>query len=215
MPPTPTTNPVAEVISHGLVSSAGSTTKNIVNVFHFMRIAGSVNPNMTNLEAAFQTALMIPITNNVNHRFTQVFNTARLMNDVTNPVTQVSRAVVGAIAGDSMPTFNYAYILLRTANRGKNFRGNKKIGPMSESNTTSGTDDIWNAAALTLLGTIATALVTNITDSDGNVWQNVVLSKTLSLTKKNPTTIVCVPITSALINKRVGRMKRREVASAY
>ena len=215
MPVIPNTVPVVEIIQSGIVAAKGSSVKNSVIVSHWMRSAGTVAPNSANVESAYQAAIAIPITNALNNRYSQTFNTCRVINDVLYLATQVSRAVAGQVTGDSMPTFNSAFLLLRTAFRGKSFRGAKKLFPLSESDTTGSTADLLNAGALTNFGAIASAIIAGFTDSDGNIWVPIVLSKKLSLLKKNPVTINGATVISVLINKRVGRMRKREVASVY
>lgn len=206
---------IAEVTSFGIASSGGSTDKNIESVFHFRRTS-NVNPIVkANIESAFQTALMIPITNALNVRYTQTMNTVRFINDAQDAPVSFSRVVAGARTGDGMPMHNSAFLLARTGLRGRSYRGGKHFGPLSESDTTSGTDDLLNAAALVLWGLVATAWLAGFTDSDGNVWVPCVFSRTLSITTANPTSIITNDIVATLINKRIGRMRHREVRSVY
>lgn len=207
---------VAEVKIFGKMASGGSTTKNTVNTLHFRRTS-VVNPiSEVHIDTAFQAAIAAKVLLALNNRWAQTFNTVRLINDPTRVPVQVSHANPGAVAGDSMPSFNYAYTLIRSQFRGKSFKGNLKLGPLSESNTTAGTDDILNAGAITLFGNVGAAILAGFTDADGNVWVSVVFSRTLSNLTIIPAAIVTtVDTVSTLLNKRIGRMKRRESSSAY
>jgi len=211
----PTTQDVMEALQYGIVGAQGSTTKNSIVTSHWRKSAGTAPTNPIAFEVAYQTAIGAVIALALNARYTQTFTTARVINDVTNMAIQTTETDAGAVTGDSMPASSSAYILLRSQYRGKNFRGNKKLFPMSESDTTAGTADLFNAAALTRLGAIAAAILAGFTDSTGAVWKPFILSKKLSTLKKNPTVIYGADVTAVLINKRVGKMKKRAVASVY
>lgn len=204
-----------EIQANGLVSAAGSNAKKSVSVFNFRRTATANPVSKANIESAFQTAIMIPITNALNVRYAQTFNTVRFIDDALDAPSQVTRAVAGAIAGDSLSTICMAFLLFRTGLRGKSYRGAKKLFPFSESDTTGATADLWNAGALGRLAAINTAILAGFTDANGNVWVPEIVSRKLSTLTSNPTTIVANDITSALVNKRIGRMTKREVISVY
>jgi hypothetical protein len=206
---------VAEVHMNGIVAAGGSTNRLANFVFHYRRTS-VVNPvTKASLEAIFQSTVCVPVCAALNARYTQSNNTVRWVNDALDPPVPTTRAVVGGRAGDSMPTLSAAYILMRTALRGRSYRGSKHFFPLSESDTTTGTDDILNAAALALWATAITAMGTPLVDSNGNTWVLTILSRKLSKLVSNPTTVVVNDATLLLINKRVGRMSKREVRSIY
>jgi len=205
----------AEITAFGVAAAGGSNNRNFEFVFQFRRTS-NVNPvNKANIESAFQTAIMIPVTNALNVRYGQTFNTVRYLNDALDAPVPVTRSVGGARFGDGMPMHNSAFLLARTGLRGRSYRGGKHFGPLSESDTTASTEDLFNAASLTLWGLIATAWLAGFTDSDGNVWVPCILSRVLSQLQSNPTRVVTNDITQILVNKRVGRMRSREVKSVY
>lgn len=206
---------VAEVILYGKMDAGGSETVNTVNIFHYRRATTTVPMTKVALDTAFQAAVVVKIGLALNERWNQLFNTVRMVNDALDPIGQFSHAVAGAITGDSMSSLAAQYILLRTGLRGRNYRGAKHFGPLSETDTTGPDGDILNAAAITRFGAIITALITPIVDGTGNTWNLEVLSRTKSRLIRNPTTVVSTQVTSILLNKRVGRMRRREVASVY
>jgi hypothetical protein len=204
-----------EIITRGLVSSAGSTTKYSEQVYQFRRTS-TTNPfNKANVDTAFQAAIVVPLYAALNARVTQQFNTVRVLNDAYDAPTPFNHAVAGSRTGDSIALTVSAYIQLSSGLRGRSFRGSKKIFPMSESDTTSGTDDIFNAGCLTRLGTYANAILAGFTDSDGNVWVPVVVSRKLSQLTINNVLICWNDITGVKVRSTSGVMRRRKVASVY
>lgn len=202
----------AEIVMRGTAAAGGSDAKNINLVFHFRRIAVVIAPTKAALEGAFNGAIAAPILAALNARYTQTLTDTRWVNDAQDPYTSVIRAGVGAIAGDSLSTDQSAYLLHRTALRGRSFRGSKHLAPMSESDVG---DDIWNAGALGRLATVNTALLTPIVDATGNTWLYTIISRLLSQVVINPTTLFWVDVNQALVNKRIGTMLRRKVKSTY
>jgi hypothetical protein len=128
---------------------------------------------------------------------------------------QFNATQVGAVAGDSMPMHCSVFILLKTGLKGKSYRGSKKFGPLSESDTAAGGDDILDAGALTKWGALNTAIVQPFTDGSGVVWTPCIVSRKLSQLKVNPTTVVQNQVTVGLLRKSIGRMKKREAKSVY
>jgi len=206
---------ICEVQMRGLVAAKGSNSRNSVSIWHFKRGSTSGTLSEAAIETAFQAAIAVPVTDALNERYSQTFNTVRMIEDVSRLEYQNARAVAGAITGDSMPTTMMAFLLARTVYRGKNFLGKKKLFPFSESDTTAATADLWNAGCLTRLGTIASAWLAGFTDSNGNVWAPIVVSRAQSQLRYNPTIVTYASITATLVNKRIGRMRKREVASVY
>lgn len=206
---------VAEVSMKGTVVAGGSNAVNSDAVFQYRRTTNVNTLSKSALETAFQANIAVPITNALNARYAQSMNTVRWVNDALDQPVPTSRAVAGAIAGECLPTTLSAFILTRTGLRGKSYKGSKKLFPFSEADTTLATADLWNAACLARLATIASAILAGFTDANNNVWVPVVLSRKLSSLAANPTTVVTNDITQALVNKRVGRMKRRQVKSVY
>ena len=215
MPISPALISHAEIQIHGTVTAGGSNNRLTVATFHYRRTA-VVNPlSKANLDTAFDAAITAKIALLLNNRWTQSFNTIRWLDDAEDPPLAVSHAAVGAIAGDGMSTVVASYMLFRTAKRGRSFRGSKHLFPLSESDTTAGTEDILNAACLARYASLITALATPLVDASGNTWNGEVVAKTLSQLRVNPTTIIGNDITQILVNKRIGRMRKREVKSVY
>lgn len=204
-----------EIILRGDIAAAGSSARPTWSTFHFRRFSQLFAINKADVQTAFQASIGVALIAALNERWSQAYNTVRCINDVNDPILQVTNVNAGAITGDSMSTLLAAYSLFRTNLRKASFRGSKRWGPLSESDTTSGSSDILNAAALTRFGTLNAAILAGFTDASGDVWIPVILSRKLSQLKVNPTTVVATDVGSALINKRIGRMKVREVVSVY
>jgi hypothetical protein len=215
IPPPPYYGTV-QINMKGISASQGSTSHNADFVFFFSRPLGAAiaQPNPVTMEGLFQTNIAIPITNALNARYTQSGNEVRFLDDALNATTLVPRALPGAIAGDSLPQHMTAYMLLKTAFRGKSFRGNKKFFPLSESDTTAGTADLLNVAALARWLTVANAILAGFTLA-GDLWLPQIFSRINSQVKVNPTQVQVVPVVTILTNKRIGRMKKREAGSVY
>lgn len=201
-----------EVVSKGIAASAGSTSKSIFNVWHFRRTIGAAALIKANIEGAFNTAIMVPFLAAVNIRYTQTFTSIRIMNDPMDQAVDFVRAGVGAITGDSMASEDMAFIKLSTGFKGKNFRGNKKIGPMSESDSTT-TSDVFNAGAITRLNAILAAFLAGFSET-GNTWIPTIYSRTLDELAVKPA-VVAYPCISGALNKRVSSMNRRKTPSVY
>lgn len=214
MPTPPITGPVVEVAMKGLMAAAGSGSVNTVFLFHFRRSGGTTPPSKANIDAAFQTAIATPIAAALNARWAATVDSVRFIQDALDAPIDFTSTLVGAITGDSMPSDQAAYLLLRTGVRGKSYKGSKHLGPMSESDTTT-SGDIFNSGCLTRLATIATAILGGFTDSDSNIWKTSVISTSLSTLRTNPTNIIGNDVVQVKVNHRVGGMNRRKVASVY
>lgn len=207
---------VAEILMMGNMAAGGGRVVPIDLVFHYRRTAVVIAASKTALDTIFQTTVVTPIAAALNVRFLQVRNRIRWMNDAQDPYQDFTHAAAGAVTGDSMSSIDAAFILLKTALRGKSYRGGKHLGPMSESDTTSGTEDVFNAAALARLATVSAALVLALVDATPNTWNPAVLSRVAPANYKvNPTSVVTNDIVSAAVNKRVGVMRHRRIVSAY
>lgn len=203
---------VAEIVMRGLIAAGGSNAVRTNFVFHYRRLAVSVDPTKTALNTIFTTDIATPVAAALNVDWAASLHDIRWVNDATDAYASFTATEVGAITGDRLQTFVAAYLLMRTGLRGRNYRGSKHLGPMSESDIG---DDVFNAGCLTRLTTIATALGTTLTDSTGNQWKLTLLSRNLSQLKVNPTTVTTNDVTSILVRESVGTMRGRKVESVY
>lgn len=208
-----TTNTVVEIVMKGIAAAAGSTAKNIANTYHFRRGASPLTLVKANIESAFQTAIGANVIALLNARYTQTFTSVRVVNDPLDQAVDFAEAGVGAISGDSMSSLDTAFCKIQTGIKGKLYRGNKKYGPMSESDSTT-TSDVFNAGCIARFATLRTAFLAGFTDSDGNVWVPVLYSRKNDLLVTKPI-VACADVTNFLLNKRIGKLSRREVVSAY
>jgi hypothetical protein len=199
----------------GIVSSAGGNSINVENIFYFRRLTTVNVLSETVLETAFQNNLALTILAALNLRYTQTLNAVRFINDQTRPFVFVNRAIAGTITGDSMPSNTAVYMLSRTAYRGKSFKGGKHFSPLSESDTTTATADILNAAALVRFQAIEAAWFAGWTDGNGNVWRPCVLSKKNSNFQVQPSVVSTSDITQCVTNQRLAKMKKHTIASIY
>lgn len=198
----------------GLIAAGGSGSVNTVFLFHFRRSGGTTSPSKSSINTAFAAAYAPSIVAALNNRWAATLNSIRFIDDALDGYVDFSSALVGAITGDSMPSDQAAYLLLRTGVRGKSYRGSKHFGPMSESDTTT-SGDVFNSGCLTRLAAIATAILPGFTDADGNVWKPCVVSSKYSQLEINPTTVIANDVTAINVNHRVGSMNRRKTASVY
>lgn len=197
---------VAEVVMAGVMAAGGSNAKNVQSVFHYRLSVLGGAPTKAALETIFQATIPVVFVAAANVRYTQSGNSVRGLNDATDAYQTVTRALPGAIATDSMPTIDSVYMLLRTAKRGANYRGSKHFPGVNEADTT---DDLLTGAGLVRWQALQTALMTPLVDALGNTWVLSLLSRSLSQLTNNPTTVVANDVTSVLLNKNVGTMRRR------
>lgn len=204
-----------EITIQGQIASAGSNARNTYNVFHYRRTT-TVNPVLkSQLNTIFQTNIGLLFEACLNNRWQHLFNNIRCLNDANDAVNAFTINLPGGVAGDSMTTINAVYIKMATGLRGAHFRGSKHMGPLSEPDTSAGTSDILNAAAIARFAPLVTAMATPFVDAGGNQWQPIVFSRSLSQIEVNPCTVTSTDINGCLLNKRVGRLRRREVSSIY
>lgn len=207
---------IAEVQMRGLIDGGpgGSIKTNFV--FHWRRTATAVDPTKTAIAAAFKTSISAPIAAALNVDWAATTNAVRYVNDALDAPIEFTNTDVGAITGDRLASFAAAYLLMRSAVRGRNYRGSKHLGPFSESDVTHATGcDIFNAGAITRLTTVCAAILAGFTDGTGNVWVPCVLSRSLSQLTLNPTTVITNDAIQVLPNHRVGSETRRKVKSIY
>ena len=216
MPISTTLIDTVEIVTVGTTATGGSNSRTLNFCFHYKRGNTAMALSRTNVDTAFQAQMMVPILAMLNARYSQATNNIRWLNDAVDPYTPFAHVNAGGVAGDSMPTDQAAYFLQRTGLRGRKYRGSKHFAPMSEADTTAGTDDIFNAAALARMATVAAALLAGFTDANMNVWVPAVVSRRPpSQLVVNPTTVVANVVTTVLVKKSVGTMNHRKVKSVY
>jgi len=207
---------VFEVQMRGIITGGGAGEVRTNFVFHFRRLGIAVDPVKSAISAAFQTAIATPIAAALNEDWSATVNSVRCVNDALDAPSEFTSALVGLITGDRLASFSTAYLLMRTAVRGRSYRGSKHLGPFSESDVTHATGcDIFNAAAVTRLETIATAIGGGFTDGTTNNWVPCILSRLHSQLTENPTTVLSNDVTQVAVNQRLGTEVRRKAPSLY
>lgn len=205
-----------EIQMQGIASAGGSNAKNLNFRFCYVRSNSLFALSETVLGTIFDSTVTPALLACLNVRYTQTIDVIRFVEDAERPAITITRTGVGSVAGDSMAMHLAAYVLKRMGVRGRGRHGSNHFGPLSEADTTTGTSDILNAAAIARFATLITALTTVLTDANGNVWTPSILSrKAPAQYKVNPTTVIAFPVSQCLLNKRIGRMKNREVGSQY
>jgi hypothetical protein len=208
MPLPSTSYNYVEIAMLGTSPALGSNAKPIDNIYHFKRQTNVPPISKTNIESSFQTWIATPVLATLSIGYTQTFNAVRLIDDALDPPALFPEAGVGAISGDRLPDFNSVVIRYTTGLRGRSYRGSKHFGPIAESQTLG---DALTSGAITLWNAVRTALISGFTDTDGNIWSLVVLSRKQSKLMVNPTTVVANVINATKLNDTLGTMRRRKV----
>jgi len=207
---------VAEIQMRGIITGGGAGEVRTSFVFHFRRTANVIAPVKASINTAFQAIISAPIAAALNEDWEGTTNTVRYIDDALDAPAEFSNADVGAITGDRLSSALAAYLLMRTGVKGREYRGSKHLGPFSETDVTHATGcDIFNAGAVTRLTTICTAILGGFTDSTGNIWVPVIVSRKLSQLQFDPTIVVRNDVIQILPNKRVGTETRRKAPSLY
>lgn len=204
----PVLGDVVEISALGTLAAAGSNGKNVASVYHYRLSVIGTAPLKALLNTSFNNAVGLPFLAAANARYTQTMNNIRYLNDATDLPTSFAVAGVGAIATDGMPTDVSVSMLLRTAKRGREFRGAKRFPAVNEIDTTG---DVLTGAGLARWQTLQTGVAATLTDVSGCQWVPCVLSRKLSQLLINPTTVISNDVVQVLLNKNVGTMRRRRV----
>jgi hypothetical protein len=203
----PTLTNVVEIVVKGTCATTGSGTKNIYNVFHYTWVSGAAPVSAANVLVAFLAGPWTQIAAALSSAYTGVESDTRMMDDALSQYTVGSVPASGGVAGARLPTATAVVFLLRSLTRGKSYRGSKHFGPIAEAHQTN---DELNATGLGLWNPISVQLTNTVNPSDGSIWAPCVLSRVLSQTRTNPTTLVGSRITTALLNKTLGTMRHRK-----
>lgn len=203
-----------EIVTQAYAVARGGGVKNFFNVFHFRRTTTVNTLSKANINTAFAAGVGAAMLAALNVDYTQTGNTLRFFENPLDAPLTISQSGVGAVANDRLPDFNAAVIQMKSGVRGKPYRGSKHLGPVSEDSTTG--DDL-TAGAVTLFTAVGTAIVAGFTDSNGNVWVPGlkggirVGSPAQYLTV--PTTSVWTDVIAFTLNKSLGTMRRRKIAT--
>lgn len=192
---------------YGTAADGGAGVKPAQNIFTYRRLSTGPAINKSSLNTIFQTDVMAALLLAMNVRYTPSNLTIRNLDDFNDNETTFTVAGVGAIATDSLATDSCVSLLLRTAKRGRNYRGAKHFSPASEADTT---DDILTGTGLANWQAVRDIIASDLTDSDGNVWRPTVVSRNLSVFTLLPlASVAAEDVTEVLLNLNIGTMRRR------
>lgn len=183
--------------------------KKIRNIFHYTQsvISGSTTKvTLGNIFGELWNANM-PGLLSEDYKGDEI--TVRNIEDPTDPETPaVTTPADGTVDGDSLPLQNTVTVQLKTALRGRNFRGSKHFSPIAESETEF--DELDATAVTSWLAGIAW-MAQILTDPDsGSAWTPAVYSPSLSTFTSIPYTIVMTGVGSLVLNKTIGGLKKRK-----
>lgn len=202
-----------EIVSEGTMASAGSNAVPAFNIFHYQITTPGAAPAIIDVLTNWLAWVSPTWTLAVAARYTQDLVKGRFLDDATLPYSSIAGFGVGTAAGDSLPTECSVYFNYAPGIRSRKARGNKKFAGAAEGQTTG---DVLTGAGLVLWQNFGAKLIAPFTDSNANVWSPVVVSRMPpGQYSVNPVTIVATPTVGVLLNKRIGRMKRREAHSVY
>jgi hypothetical protein len=202
---------VVELVVRGTSPTTGSGGKAILNVFHYRYSSGGAGPDTaSNLASQWLTSVWANIVSLLSIDYTGVEVDFRRLDDAEEQYGVGTTPGSGTQALPRMPIDLALVYLLRSKTRGKSFRGSKHFGPIAQAHVTK--DEI-NAAGITAWSAVAGYLTTSVTTPGGQVYIPVIVSKTLSTLKTNPTTIIGADVTAALQNKTIGTMRGRREAT--
>lgn len=207
-----------ELAITGTIAAKGSNAYNTTTIFRYRRNTGVPALDKTDIAAAWQTMMGAAYAAVLNESWTWNFIRTRFMEEPVDPyldVVPVGAPIVGGVAGDRLPPDNTAFILSKSAYRGKHYRNGRFLSPMSESDTTAATADLWNAAAQARLATLTALFDNSFIDTAGNVWAPIIAQMGLIDKSVIPWIIPYAPIVTAVARKSIGRFKRRAPASVY
>jgi hypothetical protein len=185
-----------------------SVVKNIYNVFHYRLLSG-VPDTAVAITNAFSAVVSGPTHLEQNWwttDTTHVSDDGRWIDDATVQYYSNPSGNAGAIALPRLPGDVCCSFLIRGSQRGKNFRGAKRLCPVA---TAFALKDELSAAGITAAALVNGYISANLTTANGSVMTPFVLSRALSQLRVNPTTIVGSDKLSVLTNKTLGTMRRR------
>lgn len=189
----------------------GGAVKNIANIFYFKRDTPLLPMDVANLVTVFQGDVMPDILAALNVDYTLKGYLARCIDDAEEAPIFVADTSVGGTSGERLPDYAAVSVQLITPLRGRNYRGSKHFGPITEADTTG---DIIAAGAVSKMAKLAINSKLDLTDTDANHWVPVVFSPSLSQIDANPTTVITAPIVNAITNQLLGTMRRRKTKAA-
>lgn len=201
---------VFEIITQATSPPSSGGTRNVWNVYHYRLLSGAPD-TPSQILGQWESTVGSFVYPQLSADYTGVAIIGRFLDDATAQYATIGFPVVGGVALPRLPDPVAIVLPLRCAQRGRSFRGSKHYGPVP---TASVVKDELTAGALTAWGVIAGKLQGTFNSTNGSVYGPIVYSRTLSQPRVNPTTLVGSDVTSVLINKTIGTMRRRKEKTA-
>lgn len=199
----PTLTNVVEILVKGtLAETAG--VKNILNVFHYQLTAGSLD-GYGQLLGDFETKVFTFVLAQLSADYSLIEMDVRKLDDATEQYfVDPMGPTPGGIALPRLPGDLAIVTPYKCATRGKSFRGRKHFrgvptASVLKDELTAGAETAWLAVAVKL-GLTWTSVT--------GTYTPVVVSRTLSQLKTNPTTIIGSTVTGVLVNKTIGTFRK-------
>lgn len=196
---------VVEIVMRGQLTET-SFVKNIANVFHYRLFTGSAD-SKSNIVNNWQTNVGAPIVGQLTTDYLEVAVDIRLLDDPLDQYLTITPALAGGQALPRLPGDLAVVLPLRSASRGKNYRGSKHFSAPPSAYVTK---DELNVTGTAAWNGIASILLANLTLAGGAVYSPIVLSRNLSQLRTLPTTVWGSDIVTVLLNKTIGTMRRRK-----
>lgn len=181
--------------------------KKVFNVWDFARTVPSGTPTKAAINTAFAAGPMADLLPCLSVSYIADFVDIRFLDDPLDPFQTFTSALVGGVAGDSLPSVNNVTVQMKTGLRGRSFRGSKHFGPIAETDTTL---DKLIAGAITRWITFMATWLAGFTDGGGFVWKPLVVSQKLSTFNPTTATVVGNVVTSFQLNTILGIMRKRK-----
>ena len=204
---------LVEVLTRGYLSAGGSDLQNSYNVYHFRRATTVVNPSKASITTAFLASIQAALLLCVHSDYHTSVVSVRYPEDADDQYTDTTDAGVGVVATDRLPDVACVTTVLRTNKRGRRYQGMKHYSGVPEAHTDKDILVTVAGQGLAKWVLLAAATFNGFTDSDGNIWTPVVMSRKYSQLAVNPTSVDWADVKEVLLNKNIGTMRSRRVAT--
>jgi hypothetical protein len=205
----PTMTQVIEIQVRATATTTSGGKKGIWNIFHYRLSAGSMDSKQQ-IAGDFESKVFGFFTPLLASNYATTFILVRVVDDPEDQLNGIATAIVGAKAGDPLPTFTTVVTPLSCAQRGRSFRGSKHFAPIVDADQIG---DELAPAAVAPWQAASSKLSVPLTSVNGT-YQPIVLSRTRSQLKTAPTLIVGSDVVSAALNKTLGTMRKRKEKTA-
>lgn len=203
----PSASNVVEIVVQGTCTETSGLLRNIWNIFHYVQDPTLPNPaGPVAVANQFLAALWAPIASQLSVGYVGVTTWARYIDSALNAWQTAGVPANGALALPRLTSAVAVVTPLRTAFRGKQYRGSKHFGPVAAAQVVN---DELTAAAVGTWGPLLAGLTAQL-NVGGMMYSPCILSRTLSQLRQDPTNIQVAKVTTALLNKTIGTMRHRK-----